>query len=168
MDFLGPATIFYVLAWAGTAMALLFLILMFFGLDDVLDGWFIQRVAVAFACGFGWTGVVLSGEGYGLSATLGISVLVGLGLSGLLVSAILFLRRLGDSAHQELGSLVGKVGEVVASVPGEIDLKVRVLFQGRLQEMMASKKDPSQNFSVGVGVRVESVLPTGKLVVDQI
>jgi len=164
MDILGASSIFHLVAWIGTGLAVIFLILMFVGLDDALDGWFVQRVAVAFACGFGWTGVILLGEGKSLSTALGLSILVGSVIAGGLVGVILLLKRFSESPSEGLSELVGKTAEVYASTEGEDELKIKILFQGRLQEMMATKKTP-RALPMGTAVKVTEVLSTGKLVV---
>jgi hypothetical protein len=167
MDILGIPTLFHLIAWVGTGAAFIFLILMFVGLDDVLDGWFIQRIAVAFACGFGWTGVILINEGWSTGGALALSFLVGLVLAGLLLGAVLGLKKLADSSPEELSSLVGQTGEVVASIDGESEIKVKVLFQGRLQEMMAIRKTP-EPLPTGSPVKIEHVIASGKLVVSSL
>jgi hypothetical protein len=165
MDFLGALTVYHMVAWVGTALVVLFLVLMLVGLDDILDGYFIQRMVVAFACGFGWTGVILSSEGWSFGSTLGISILVGSVLGGVLLLAVILLKKVADTPRDELSLLVGRTAEVLASTQGDSELKVRVIFQGRLQEMMAVQR--SKGFlSSGSSVKIEEVLPTGKLIVS--
>lgn len=165
MDFLETSSVFHVVAWIGTVAAFIFLILMFVGLDDVLDGWFIQRLAVAFACGFGWTGVILQGEGWAVSSTLVVSFIVGILLSGLLFAMILLLKKIAETPSESLESLVGKTAEVAASSHGDLELTVRVMFQGRIQEMKATKKG-QESLPTGTGVRIDAVAGTGRLFVS--
>lgn len=164
MDFLLTLSLYHVVAWVGTGLALMFLILMFLGLDDVLDGYFIQRISVAFACGFGWMGVILTGNGWTSGPVLIASILVGLFCAGIPLGTLIGLKCLAQVSNEELKALVGKTGEVLASTRGDSELKVNVIFQGRLQEMMAIQR--TREFLVsGCPVKIESVLPTGKLVV---
>jgi len=165
MEIFGTLTVYHVVAWLGTGLAVLFLLLMLIGLDDALDGYFIQRIAVAFACGFGWTGVILTKEGWSFSLTLVMAILVGVVIGGILLGAVILLKKIADTPSDDLQSLVGRTAEVLASTQGDNELKVSVMFQGRLQEMMATKK--TKDFlASGSAVKIEEVLPTGKLIVS--
>ncbi len=165
MELFGESSIYHLVAWVGTGLAVLFLILMLVGLDDVLDGYFIQRIAVAFACGFGWTGVILTKGGWAFGLTLGLALLVGSIMGAILLGAVILLKKIADAPLDDLQSLVGRTAEVLASTQGEHEVKVTVMFQGRLQEMVATKKT-KDSLSSGSAVRIEEVLSTGKLIVS--
>ncbi len=165
MEIFSTSSLFHIVAWVGTLAAFIFLILMFVGLDDVLDGWFVQRIAVAFACGFGWVGVILQGEGYSTGLTLIISLFAGLALAGILLGIVVTLKRMADAPSEEIEALLGKSAEVVASPKGDVGLSVRILFQGRLQEMMAIKESVDA-LPVGSAVKVDRVVAPGKLYVS--
>lgn len=167
MDFFLALSVYHVVAWVGTGLALMFLILMFLGLDDVLDGYFIQRISVAFACGFGWMGVILTGNGWTSGPILIASILVGLFCAGIPLGTLIGLKCLAQVSNEELKALVGKTGEVLASTRGDNELKVNVMFQGRLQEMMATK-DTKDFLGSGVSVKIKEVLPTGRLIVSSL
>lgn len=164
MELFGESSIYHLVAWVGTGLAVLFLILMLVGLDDALDGYFVQRIAVAFACGFGWTGVILTKDGWAFSATLGLAILVGSIMGAILLGAVILLKKIADAPSDDLQSLVGRTAEVLASTQGDNEMKVTVMFQGRLQEMMATKRTKDLLAS-GSAVKIEEVLSTGKLVV---
>jgi hypothetical protein len=165
MELFGESSIYHLVAWVGTGLAVLFLILMLVGLDDALDGYFVQRIAVAFACGFGWTGVILTKEGWSFSSTLGLSIFVGSIIGGGLLGSVILLKKIADTPSDTLDSLVGKTGEVLASAQGDNELKISVMFQGRLQEMMAMTKTKGFLAS-GSAVKIEEVLSTGRLIVS--
>lgn len=165
MELFGESSIYHLVAWVGTGLAVLFLILMLVGLDDALDGYFVQRIAVAFACGFGWTGVILTKEGWSFSSTLGLSIFVGSIIGGVLLGAVILLKKIADTPSDTLDSLTGKTGEVLASAQGDNELKISVMFQGRLQEMMATTKTKGFLPS-GSAVKIEEVLSTGRLIVS--
>jgi hypothetical protein len=167
MEAFGIISLYHLVAWVGTGAAFLFLLLMIFGLDDVFDGWFVQRLVVSAACGFGWTGVFLQKAGWTSGMTLIVSILVGLGFSGLLLALMLLFKRSVGSPSEDVSGLVGKTAEVVASTRGDKELKVRMIFRGTLQEFTAMK-DSLEPLEVGTAVKVDKVVPPNKLYISPI
>jgi membrane protein implicated in regulation of membrane protease activity len=92
------------------------------------------RAMVAFAVGFGWAGVLFVDEGYSLTATLAISMSVGLLFMGMIYGVMRFLVSLKADGTLNYANALGLEGKVYVTIPAARsgDGQVEILLQGRL------------------------------------
>ncbi len=154
-----PEQVFFGIAFVSTAVLLLQVALMLFGMGDFdmdldvdgadgldgLDGHdsgfglISVRSVLAFFTGFGWTGALAMDSGLGL----GISMVLAMVVGGLAMVAIAGLMRLlyglGEEGTLDYANAVGEVGSVYLPIPaamaGPGQVEVRV--QSRLRTVRA-------------------------------
>ena len=130
---------------------------------------FSVRGIVAMLCIAGWTGIVFAD--FGLPDALCVVLAAVCGIAALFGMAYLLkgVSKLQSSGNIQLGSAIGKVGEVYIPIPaaGEGKGKISITVQDRLIEIDAISSDDSQ-IKTGDSVRVVSVNEAGLAVVERI
>lgn len=168
--------VFYGIAIAASALLVLQLVTMLFGLDHDHDfdsdhdtglGIVSIRSVTAFFTGFGWGGVVAIKEGFGLTASIAIALLTG----GVLMATVVALLR-GFAALRYSGTLdyknaIGHVGNVYVAVPGAMGGpgQIEVHVQGRTTMVQAFTRAP-ERLPPRARVRVVEVLDPQTVVVE--
>jgi hypothetical protein len=166
--------IFFGIAFIATAVLLLQIALMIFGLDHVFgvedlaagDGMGIisVRSITGFFGGLGWTGVIALRKGMSVPAATIVGTLVGVVL---MLSVALFMKliySLRESGTLDYNNAIGHVGTVYIAIPANQQGpgKVRVLVQGRVTIIAAftesEEKIPTQQKVKVVGLIDERTL----------
>jgi hypothetical protein len=166
--------IFFGIAVFATAVLLLQLALMVFGLDDFFGGEDLAagdgmgiisvRSITGFFGGLGWTGVIALRKGMSVPAATIVGTLVG---AVLMLSVALFMKliySLRESGTLDYTNAIGQVGTVYVAIPPDQQGpgKVRVLVQGRVTIIAAftksDKKIPTQQKVNVVGLIDERTL----------
>lgn len=130
---------------------------------------FSVRGIVAMFCISGWTGIVFVDMGMGsletilLSSVCGIATLFGIAY---LMKAVL---KLQSSGNIQLGSAVGKIGEVYIPIPpkGQGRGKINITIQDRFIEVDAITHD-DEILRTGETVRVVSTDDAGLVMVEKV
>jgi len=125
------------------------------------------RTVVAFAAGFGWTGVVALRRDVGLPVTVLLAVVVGFVLMGLVFSFLRILHDLRESGTLNYRNAIGQVASVYLPIPahqggpGQVQVKI----QGRLMVVQAFTKH-GQKIASQSKVRVVDLLDPKTLLVE--
>jgi len=130
---------------------------------------FTVRGIVAMFCVGGWAGIMFVDLGCGIPLSIALASVFGIGaLVGIayLMKAVL---KLQSSGNIQLGSAVGKTGEVYIPIPpkGQGRGKISITVQDRFIEVDAISTD-SEALKTGDTVRVVSCDESGLVVVEKI
>lgn len=130
---------------------------------------FSVRGIVAMLCIAGWSGIVF--VDFGFSNTLSVVLAAVCGIAALFGMAYLLrgVSKLQSSGNIQLGSAIGKVGEVYIPIPaaGEGKGKISITVQDRFIELDAISNGDSP-IKTGDSVRVVSINEAGLAVVERI
>lgn len=150
----GPLVFFYGIAILSSVLLVIQLLMTVFGfdavegLDDVEFGANVIsfRSLTGFFGGFGWTAVVLLGNGWSLSAATVAGIGVGLVFMFVFAYMMRILYGLKESGNIDLQGAVGTTATVYVSIPPEESGtgQVRVMVQGRLKVFDARTKSSSR------------------------
>lgn len=125
-----------------------------------------SRTLVAFAVGFGWTGVIRSGEGANAVFTAVAATVVGLLFAAAIVWLMRFLSSLRHSGSLDYANAIGEVGQVYLPIPPGMGGpgRIEVIVQGRLRVVEAMTRHGSR-LENRARVRVVEQLDENTLVV---
>lgn len=176
-----------VFAWIGIPATLVLIVqtvLMFFGIGDgdgdadfdgdgFSDGddgltLFSVRGIVAMLCVAGWSGIVFVDCGIGNGVSVLLAVICGLAALFGMAFLMRAMVRLQSSGNIDLGSAVGKTGEVYIPIPaaGEGKGKISIVVQDRLIEIDAVTD--GESLKTGDAVRVVSTDGNGLVLVEKL
>lgn len=176
-----------VFAWIGIPATLVLIVqtvLMFFGIGDgdgdadfdgdgFSDGddgltLFSVRGIVAMLCVAGWSGIVFVDCGIGNGVSVFLAVICGLAALFGMAFLMRAMVRLQSSGNIDLGSAVGKTGEVYIPIPaaGEGKGKISIVVQDRLIEIDAVTD--GESLKTGDAVRVVSTDGNGLVLVEKL
>jgi hypothetical protein len=128
-----------------------------------------SRTLVAFAVGFGWTGVIRSGEGANAVFTALAATVVGLLFGAMIVYLMRLLSSLRHSGTLDYANAIGVVGQVYLPIPPGMGGpgRIEVMIQGRLRVVEALTRHASR-LENREHVRVVEQLNENTLVVEPI
>ncbi len=127
-----------------------------------------SRTLVAFFMGFGWTGVIVSGDQTGPpGSTAAAATVVGLLFGGAIFYLMRFLHSLRHSGTLDYNNALGEVGTVYLPIPAGMGGtgKIQVIVQGRLKEIQAFTRH-DQRIENRVRVRVVELVDDNTLLVE--
>lgn len=171
--------VFWGIALFGSVFLILQVILMFIGLEhdgdfdhsvETHDGShgfltglniFTLRNMIAFLCMFGWTGVVMIGNGSSYIATCIVATIVGLFSSLIMALFMKFLYSLQASGNTDENSLVGKQAMVYIVIPekGKGIGKINFVTGSKVLERQAISSDKE----IPYGVIVKTISYTNNI-----
>lgn len=147
------------IAWVSTGLALVFLVLMILGLDDLFGGMFEARVVAFFGAGLGWGSLLMVENGYTVPVALATGVASGTLLGLVALGIVAAIRRASSATEPSDTTPVGSVAEVSIAPDDSMLGMVRVVHRGQLTEFPASFESKSR---VGETVKVVASV-AGKL-----
>ncbi len=170
---------FYTIAITTSALMVLQLLLMIFGMDgDFEDGdtdasgdgdlrILSVRTVTAFFAGFGWTGVAALKNGSSLMTALLLAILVGSAFMAGVVVLMKALHSMRSSGTLDYRNAIGEVATVYLRIPGGMDRpgQVEVMVQGRLKVAPAFTK-ANEEIPNQTRVRVVDVMDKNTLIVE--
>jgi len=173
----GALKVFYAIAIVSGVVLLLQMALTLIGADGDLDGMdagetgdtglFSIRTVGAFFTGFGWTGVSMLLNGYGLGASTFAATVAGLVFLGMVFYLMRYMFSLREEGTLDYSNAVGEVGNVYLPIPpkrkgiGQIE----VLVQGRMRTVRAVT-DNGSKIGNRIAVRVKSLVDRQTLLVE--
>lgn len=149
-----------------------------FEMDGDIDGdqdhgmgfpFFTFRNFIAFFTVFGWTGIMMTSNGHGVTITLIVSIFAGVVMMFLISLLFYLMSRLASSGGTySLRQAVGKEGTVYVRVPkkGNGQGKVNVKLNHQMRELDALSES-EEDLTAGTIVRVSKIV-SNKLVVERV
>lgn len=127
------------------------------------------RSVTAFFAGFGWTGVIATGQGLPIAWALLISVAVGAVFMMLVYYLMKMLYSLRDSGTLDYRSTLGKVGTVYVPIPPAQSApgQIQILLQGSLRTIAAYTRG-TQRIASQTRVKVVEVADAQTLLVEPV
>jgi len=106
-----------------------------------------SRTLVAFLVGFGWTGVIRSGEGGEPAGTAVAATLVGIVFASVIIYMMRGLHSLRHSGTLDYANAVGEVGRVYLPIPPSMagPGRIEVMVQGRLRVVEALTRSQTRS-----------------------
>ncbi len=130
------------IAWGSSLLALIFLLLMLVGIDDVFGGMFETRIVAFFGAGLGWTSILMHEAGYSIPIALASGVLSGSFLGAIALGIVMAIRRVSAATEPASSSPVGKVAEVSIAPDDSLHGMIRLVHRGQLTEFPAVFESP--------------------------
>lgn len=171
-----PLRWFYAIAISTSALMVLQLILMLFGMDgddfDAVEGEvhvLSVRTVTAFFAGFGWTGVAALQGGASLPRALVYAAGVGLLFMGGVLLLMRVLYGMRHSGTLDYRNAIGEIGNVYLRVPPAMSRpgQVEVTVQGRLRVVQAFTESETE-IPNQARVRVTGVMDRNTLIVEPV
>ncbi len=171
-----PLRWFYAIAISTSALMVLQLVLMMFGLDgddfDAVEGEvhvLSVRTVTAFFAGFGWTGVAALQSGASLPRALVYAGGVGLLFMGGVLLLMRLLYGMRHSGTLDYRNAIGEIGNVYLRIPPAMSKpgQVEVTVQGRLRVVQAFTEAETE-IPNQARVRVTGVMDRNTLIVEPV
>ena len=173
--------IFYVVAIVSGVVLAFQMVLTLIGADADFDvdgmdvgeggdtGLFSIRTVGAFFTGFGWTGVAMLYNGYGLGAATFAATVVGLVFLGTVIYLMRYMFSLREEGTLDYSNAVGEVGNVYLPIPPKRKGmgQVEVLVQGRMRTVRALT-DHDKKLGNRTAVRVKALIDQQTLLVESL
>ena len=170
--------IFYVVAIVSGVVLALQMVLTLIGSDTDFDadgmdageggdtGLFSIRTVGAFFTGFGWTGVSMLYNGYGLGAATFAATVVGMIFLGMVLYLMRYMFSLREEGTLDYSNAIGEVGNVYLPIPPKRKGmgQVEVLVQGRMRTVRALT-DHDKKLGNRTAVRVKALIDQQTLLV---
>lgn len=173
--------IFYVVAIVSGVVLALQMVLTLIGADTDFDadgmdageggdtGLFSIRTIGAFFTGFGWTGVSMLYNGYGLGAATFAATVVGMIFLGTVLYLMRYMFSLREEGTLDYSNAIGEVGNVYLPIPPKRKGmgQVEVLVQGRMRTVRALT-DHDKKLGNRTPVRVKALIDQRTLLVESL
>ena len=173
--------IFYVVAIVSGVVLALQMVLTLIGADSDFDadgmdageggdtGLFSIRTVGAFFTGFGWTGVSMLYNGYGLGAATFAATVVGMIFLGMVLYLMRYMFSLREEGTLDYSNAIGEVGNVYLPIPPKRKGmgQVEVLVQGRMRTVRALT-DHDKILGNRTAVRVKALIDQQTLLVESL
>jgi membrane protein implicated in regulation of membrane protease activity len=129
---------------------------------------FTLRNIITFFTVFSWCGIVFTTNGFSLTITLLLSLLISLPLVLLLSGLYYFFSRMTEEGNMDLNKAINTIGEVYLSIPANRSGtgKAMVTFQGVLRELEALTDGAA--IPTGEKVIVKAIVDNQYLLVEKI
>ena len=136
--------------------------------DDGLSLFTIRGIMAMFCVG-GWAGIAFDGLGLPTPVTIALACVFGVGALVGIAYLMKTVLKLQSSGNIQLGSAIGKVGEVYIPIPakGKGKGKISITVQDRFIEVDAISGGDTE-FKTGEAVRVVSCNESGLVVVEKV
>ena len=168
--------IFYVVAIVSGVVLAFQMVLTLIGADTDFDageggdtGLFSIRTIGAFFTGFGWTGVSMLYNGYGLGAATFAATVVGMIFLGTVLYLMRYMFSLREEGTLDYSNAIGEVGNVYLPIPPKRKGmgQVEVLVQGRMRTVRALT-DHDKKLGNRTAVRVKALIDQQTLLVESL
>lgn len=173
--------IFYVVAIVSGVVLALQMVLTLIGADTDFDadgmdageggdtGLFSIRTVGAFFTGFGWTGVSMLYNGYGLGAATFAATVVGMIFLGMVLYLMRYMFSLREEGTLDYSNAIGEVGNVYLPIPPKRKGmgQVEVLVQGRMRTVRALT-DHDKKLGNRTAVRVKALIDQQTFLVESL